>query len=113
MVSDSQEAGHRVADDGHQSRCRKLLEVEVEESLDRQVPRVVPGDERVVHDLLARDVGGQPELHLDRLLRQVVKLQLAAELFLNFHLYIGVIFSTNRIVKGVKEQTFSIIFDLI
>ena len=83
LISDSQEAGHRVADDGHQPRGRKLLVVEVQQSLDDQVPGMVAGDEGVVHDLLAGDVADQSKLHLHRFLRKVMKLQLQTKLGLS------------------------------
>ena len=55
-VSESQEAGHGVAEDGDQPHGRELLVVEVDEGLDGQLVDVVAGDHRVVHDLFAEHV---------------------------------------------------------
>ena len=74
MVAD--EAGDEVAEDGDHPVGRHLLVVEVEERLDGQTPRLVPGHNRVVHDLLPTDLRHEPELHPDWLLRKVEQLQL-------------------------------------
>ena len=76
LVVVAEKARDEVAEDGDQPVGRHLLVVEVDERLDGQIPRLVSGHDRVVHDLLTANLGHQPELHSDGFLRQVEKLQL-------------------------------------
>ena len=55
-VSESEEAGDGVAEDGDEPHRRELLVVEVDEGLDHQLVRVVARNHRVVHDLVTGHV---------------------------------------------------------